>query len=476
MTGPDTSIRGETPDAPLSAEAKALLSRTDEAFAREGQPDTARCITRAPGPLDVMGGISEYSGAVVLGYPLGDGVTVTVQPRETAEFVIIGLGTFQSAQTGRIVVPAADVFGDDVRQNPSSLAQRFDAAELLWVRAIVGALYAMRVSGKVEADQLGATIVVDSSLPRIDSCAFRAAVAVSVIAALSKAWALRFEPAEAAILATRGENDIGGLPCGTGPALSVLHSRSGMLTPIDCRANAPLAPAPMPTGVTLVGVDCGSQHKNATEKYRHARTATFMGRVFIRQINDGSGGDPHLGSVARQTYVDHLRDKIPTKMRGSDFLARFGETGDPLTRVQADSVYKIRSRTEHHIYEARRTHELLQYLNRVTRTNDRAALIEAGELMHASHWSYGQRCGLGSIATDDLVGRIRKRGTDAGLFGARISGHGAGGVVVVMMEDSEAAREALRDAIDEFERSTSLRTTTFSGSSPGLLEFGIYSE
>ena len=54
-----------------------------------------------------------------------------------------------------------------------------------------------------------------------------------------------------------------------------------------------------------------------------------------------------------------------------------------------------------------------------------------GELMYESHASYGA-CGLGSGGTDLLVKLVRESGLATGLYGAKITGGGSGGVVAVL--------------------------------------------
>jgi L-arabinokinase len=76
--------------------------------------------------------------------------------------------------------------------------------------------------------------------------------------------------------------------------------------------------------------------------------------------------------------------------------------------------------------------------------------------MYSSHWSYGQRCGLGSVETDLLVNRLRQQGVARGIYGARVSGGGAGGMVTVFCADSAAAREAMDRVLDDYRARTGL--------------------
>lgn len=63
-------------------------------------------------------------------------------------------------------------------------------------------------------------------------------------------------------------------------------------------------------------------------------------------------------------------------------------------------------------------------------TDNERAFTLMGELMDQSHFAYTE-CGLGSEATDILVGLCRKEGVKNGIYGAKITGGGAGGIVAI---------------------------------------------
>jgi L-arabinokinase len=94
---------------------------------------------------------------------------------------------------------------------------------------------------------------------------------------------------------------------------------------------------------------------------------------------------------------------------------------------------------------------------------------QLGALMYESHASYG-RCGLGSRGTDRLVALVKSAGASAGLYGARITGGGSGGTVVVVGRP-DASPEIARIA-DQYERETGHRPYVFAGSSPGVAAAG----
>jgi galactokinase len=151
-------------------------------------------------------------------------------------------------------------------------------------------------------------------------------------------------------------------------------------------------------------------------------------------------------------------------MGGADFLARYGATGDPVTRVDPARTYAVRNPTAHPVFEHFRVRAFAELLA-APRTPRRSELL--GEPMYQSHSSYSS-CGLGSPGTDLLVQLVRKSDPGNGLYGAKITGGGSGGTVAVL-----GRRGAdLRPIVDAYASRTGHRPYVFSGSSPGAGAFG----
>jgi len=86
--------------------------------------------------------------------------------------------------------------------------------------------------------------------------------------------------------------------------------------------------------------------------------------------------------------------------------------------------------------------------------------------MYASHLSYGVDAMLGADECDLLVDLVRRR-EKQGLYGAKITGGGAGGTVAVLAAAAPAADAALAAIMDEYARATGNRPELFDGTSPG---------
>jgi L-arabinokinase len=299
----------------------------------------------------------------------------------------------------------------------------------------------------------------------------------ATVAAVKAALGLELEPHETAAVCQRVENHWLCTPVGIGTTVGVLLGEAHTLTEVQCKPCSLAGAIRLPDNVALIGVECGVVHADAQLKYARVRTATFMGRALIDRIiqHDGSSRlqwDGYLSSISASDFVERFRDRIPTKLKGREYLDRFGETEDTLTQIEPGFVYKIRSRTEHHIYEHARACQFAESLSRASRNRDDRALRTAGELMYASHWSYGQRCGLGSIETDLLVNLIREHGSDDEIFGAKITGMGCGGVVAVLMRTGNRAAAAVDAAIKQYQARTGRTATILQRSIPGALVTG----
>ena len=87
-------------------------------------------------------------------------------------------------------------------------------------------------------------------------------------------------------------------------------------------------------------------------------------------------------------------------------------------------------------------------------------------------WCWGSACGLGCPTTDFLVEQVRKRRSLGGaVYGARITGGGSGGTVVLVGERGKVWHEALRVKKALLEH-TGHSAHIFRWSSPGAISFG----
>jgi L-arabinokinase len=159
---------------------------------------------------------------------------------------------------------------------------------------------------------------------------------------------------------------------------------------------------------------------------------------------------------------------LPEYLSGREFLERYGDIADTITRVQPDRSYPVRQATAHPIHENDRVAQFANLLGSLPQRPD--AAIEIGQLMRESHASYNA-CGLGSAGTDRLVELVTEAGADSGLFGAKITGGGSGGTVAIF--GTAAAQPLVHEIAARYSAQTERASTVFAASGPSAGETGV---
>ena len=130
-------------------------------------------------------------------------------------------------------------------------------------------------------------------------------------------------------------------------------------------------------------------------------------------------------------------------------------------------MYKVRAATAHPIYVQDRVEKFAELL---AAPASEEQLIKLGQIMYQAHDSYSMN-GLGSDGTDLLVDLVKQAGPQAGLYGAKISGGGSGGTVVILGRAD--AEPAVQDLMQRYATECQREPELFSSSSPGAAAFGI---
>ncbi len=435
-----------------------------------------RVVTRAPGRLDIMGGMADFSGTLALQMTIDRGVYVAAGPREDQRVHIESIGWSENGERPCLEWPLSAFYQPDGQfVTGQSLASQFE--QCTWARHVAGVCLALLETGEIPHLAGGVTLVIKSDIPAGRGLAASAALQVAVACALAGLFDVDLDAQQLARSCRAADVNVVGHSPGLVDHLPCLLGEAGALLQIRCQPDDVLGTLSLPKDVILAAVDSGLRSPICCRRYSDNRIASLMGMALIERVLESVGreGGPaggYLANIAPSEYVRRFRNDLPVKLRGKDFVNGFGEPDDLDAAIQPDQIYKVRSRTEHHIYENDRAHRFMERLSRVRRTGERDALVEAGDLMYASHWSYSQRCGMGSIETDVLVNAIRERGPVRGLYGARVTGRGCGGTLAVLMSAAPAARGALDEACDAYAAKTGRKPMVLVGSSPGAMAFG----
>ncbi len=348
----------------------------------------------APGRLDVLGGVADYSGALVLEMPTRQSIEVVA---EADDALVVGSAVLSVVEMARL----AELDYDDVRRALEGLPR--------WTHYLIGVAVVLVRHGVISPPR--ARLRISSDLPQSMGVASSAALEVATARALGAGV---LDPLQLALLCQEAENFVVGAPCGVMDQVAVALGSPGAVLPILCRPASPWPAVMLPPDLEIVGWPSGAAHDVSGAPYRRARTAAFMGKRIVE------------GSEKRSwSWVSELPEaaatRLPEQISGAEFLERWGETGDVITAVQPEVTYPVRASVLFGIGEHARSASALAVLRH-------GEPEQLGALLGASHAGY-EAMGLGHPAATATVERAL---ATPGVHGARASGGGCGGTIVVI--------------------------------------------
>ncbi len=253
---------------------------------------------------------------------------------------------------------------------------------------------------------------VDSAVPLGSGLSSSAALSVSLMRALRTAFRLLLDDVAIAQNGQRVENEFVGARVGIMDPMAASLADQGTALFLDARS-LQFERVPLPRGADLVVIHSGVSHRNAAGDYNTRR----------RECEE----------AARLLGVPQLRDLTPAD------LPRILALPEPLSR-----------RARHVVTENGRVLEAVEAM----RQHD---LRRLGELFRASHRSMRDDYEVSIPEIDTLV---EIAGGDEAVYGARLTGGGFGGSVVLLAREGQG-----RAAADRVARAYAART----GQTPRVL-------
>ncbi|HEY3595435.1 MAG TPA: hypothetical protein VGL13_16220, partial [Polyangiaceae bacterium] len=424
-----------------SARTDTELARAVSLAAAQGDyfdPSKPLFVARAPARLDVMGGIADYSGSLVLELPLSAATWVVAQAADEPSISVMSAEATELGKEsgGRIALAALTPPSAPLDYAEARALFRSDP-DRAWIAYVAGALVVLQhVYGRRLPK--GARLFVHSDVPAGRGIASSAALEVASLVALAALADVPLDGRQIGMLAQKVENAIVGAPCGVMDQMTSACGRRDHLLCLRCQPAEAEGHIALPSALELWGIDSGVRHDVAGPAYAQARIGAFMGYRIVADIaglfsEKGGGGhvvvrDPlwggYLANITPSQWAARFRARVPEHLGGAAFLDRYGGLTDPLAQVEAESTYAPRAAAEHAIMENHRVELFRTLLQSSPASEDSRRLL--GELMYQSHASYST-LGLGADETDRLVALVREAGIEQGLYGAKITGGGSGG-------------------------------------------------
>ncbi len=445
-------------------------------------------LSRAPGRLDVMGGIADYTGSLVCEATLDRAAAAALSARTDRQVQVISLNLLDDRRPH-----TAQMSLDELAELPVEKFRReLNGFNLRWAGYIAGCLKILHENLFLDLrnpNLRGVNLAVFGTVPLGAGVSSSASIEVASMMNLCAHYGLleRLQPLQLASMCQEVENKIVGAPCGIMDQVASCCGQSDSLMRLLCQPHELQAPLKFPTGIRAVGIDSRVKHSVGGPMYGRTRCAAFMGHKIIlekmREMGQAAGHtldrDPlngYLANLSPDDYKRLFRPYLPEMIDGKSFLEKFGPTIDKATTVDATEKYHVQQATDHHVLEANRVRNFVTFLDEaatLTPDNPRRAhlLNKAGHLMYASHISYTRDAKMGADECDLLVELARNR-EYAGIYGAKITGGGCGGTVAILCNQGNQTDAAIAEIVAEYKSKTSLDPRVFSQSSPGAWQVG----
>jgi galactokinase len=470
--------------------------------------DRPTVIARAPGRLDVMGGIADYSGSLVLQMPIAEATCVATQRCADGQLRVVSSSADAAIPTRTFAMPCRHFRGlaeaDDAnardyfaRVADAPTATHPPAAEKLaaaadddaernapshWAAYVVGVMLVLARARQMSIGA-GLRVLIRSDVPEGSGVSSSAALEVATLRSVAGLLLSDAIPGEElAQLCQTAENHLVGAPCGIMDQMTAALGRAGHLLSLLCQPAVVVGLLPVPESIRFWGIDSRVRHAVGGAAYGRVRTAAASGYRILANLAGLEAApanaqgvvtleDPlwhgYLANVGPTQWAARYAQRVPVTITGAELLERYGGTADPVAHIDPDVAYPVRAATAHPIDEHPRIERFAELLQSDL---GEPTLRAMGNLMYAAHASY-TACGLGCDATDLLVELVRRQGPAAGLFGARITGGGSGGTVAILgRKDSAGAVAAVAEG---YRQATGRTPRVFTGSSMGACEFGL---
>lgn len=283
-----------------------------------------------------------------------------------------------------------------LRENESfviDLARPVNPAQPNWTNYVRGVVHGFLKRG---IELPGLEILIDSTIPSGSGLSSSASLEVAIAGILEAASGVTLKGNEKPKLCQQAEHEFAKVPCGIMDQFSVTFAKRGYMLLLDCRDESIEQVLFDREHLALAVINSHVRHELSESEYA-------MRRESCESISKTLG----LESLRELTWsmLEQLRDQI-----------------DELSFLRA----------EHVVRETERTLEFVRCMKN-------ADWLQAGEVLYQSHASLREKFQVSCVELDELVDVARQIGTVGGVLGARMTGAGFGGCVVILVEREKAS-------------------------------------
>ena len=293
-----------------------LLDRTRRELSASFAAGRPVRVARAPGRLDVMGGIADYTGSLVCEMPLGVAAAVALQERSDRDVSVFSFNLLDAHvpfQLGMPLDALAKASAESLRKSLSEPGRR-------WAGYVLGCLFLLHEKGLVDlADprHKGVNLAVYSTVPEGGGVSSSAALEVATMTNLAGHFGLDPDGVKIAVLCQEVENRVVGAPCGLMDQMASSVGEAGSMMRMVCQPHDLLPPLPFPAGVKALGINTHVKHSVGGGAYGRTRAAAFMAH---RMILDEDASTRRIG---RQDHDRRPDRRLPGQPAAGGLQAVF---------------------------------------------------------------------------------------------------------------------------------------------------------
>ncbi|MCC6407726.1 MAG: galactokinase [Planctomycetes bacterium] len=379
------------PQEAFEPELEELLDRHAQAFERAYGPGGKVRLFFAPGRVNLMGAHLDYNGGPVMPMAIDRGTFVALRPRK--DRLLVMRSTSESGE-----------FRFDLDAAPR-------AATGNWVDYPLGvALEVFRESPRA----VGLEVLFGGNLPVGAGLSSSASICVGTAFSLDKVWGLELTPFARVEAALRAERQFVGVQCGIMDPYAVGLAKRGHLLWLDCK-DASIEHLPIDHRAVRIAVaDTGVRRELAAGAFNQRVTEARRAFEALRGFVPGS---THLRDVSSAVFASHADELDPV----------------------------LRARARHVVHEVERTFAA------------RDALLSGdverfGRAMFETHVSLRDHY---QVSVPELDCLVEAAAREPGVLGARLTGAGFGGCVVMLLRagaEVEVAERVSRAFEQAFQR------------------------
>ena len=431
-------------------------------------------VGRAPARLNIMGGMAELSGTAVLETTCGIAALVGVQLRDDNQIVVHSSMGSQKNWTSPVLMQVETLFSNNASQAMDHfIKHRTKDPHCQWTAIVHGMIAALMAEGLL-TEIKGCTMIIHSDIPLNTGVGSSAAVEVAALIALCGAFDISLEPEQIPKLCQKMEQRLMNKSYSVMDQSVPALGKSATLHAYRYPPFHSIESIEIPEGLQFAGIFSGVPHKALSSIYEDTYLGAQMGAQIIYdhiRTNQKADLDHLLYNITPEAWQEKFSPLIPDGISGKKFIDTYRPHFGLQNQILPGKKYYPRLCTGHAVLENARTLKILKIMRDLQKSLSENALMEAGELMIASHESHNNVFFKEPRKTDILVDLIKSFGPGKGFYGAKASDWGPGGTVTVLaLKDTEAFFQKI---IEAYELRTEQKAVITRGTSPGALECGV---